>query len=160
MNGEIVILGIVIGMAIIPLIMLLDKGHLARNENEKGMHIIKLVDLSVGVSVIAVICAIALFSFCLSSDVTPEITELAIEHLWQDENGYYFSDEMGHVYLLEANIPSAKIREMFTYKEILYGDMPKQRFKKLEEGGIYECTYYLHGRGGMRLSIGEKEMEE
>ena len=158
MNGEIVISGIVIGMALILLIMLL--GHPARNENEKWMYIIKLVGISVGVSATVVICAIALFSFCLSSDVTPEITELTIEHLWQDENEYYFSDEMGHVYLLEDNIPSTKITEMFAYKEILYEDMPKQRFKKLEEGGIYECTYYLHGRGGMRLSIGEKEMEE
>ena len=158
MYGEIAILSTGVGMAIILLIMLL--GYPARNENEKGMYIIKLVGLSVGVSVTVVICAIALFSFCLSSDATPEITELTIEHLWQDENEYYFSDEMGHVYLLEDNIPSTKITEMFTYKEILYEDMPKQRFKKLEEGSIYECTYYLHGRGGMRLSVGEKEMKE
>jgi len=80
----------------------------------------------------------------------PKTIEVSIEYLWEEEREYYFADENGFVYmignLLERN------------EEILYDDMPKQRFKKLKEGGMYDCLYLP--AGSKRISVSEREIEE
>ena len=78
---------------------------------------------------------------------------LTILHTWEEGGQYYFSDELGYVYLIacrgEFTIPKREIR---------YDDMPKIRYGKLKEGHRYHVEYALRG-GDVRLSLGEKEME-
>ena len=78
----------------------------------------------------------------------PKTIELTIEHLWEEDNEYYFADSNGSVY------------ELGNYRDvsdkIMYNDMPKQRFERLNEGSRYEVEYI----SGMDfwISISEKEI--
>ena len=101
----------------------------------------------IGAVLILIVCVgfLSLFLYSIFYATRPETTELTIEHLWVEDNGYYFSDSRGHVYNL-GNIGD----------EILYEDLPKQRFQKLVEGNVYECVY-LSG-GAKRISVSEKEI--
>ena len=104
----------------------------------------------IGAVMILIVCVayLALFLYSIFYATPPETTELTIEHLWVEDNGYYFSDSGGQVYNLGNQRASGE--------EILYEDLPKQRFKKLEEVGMYECVYLLGGEE--RISISEKEI--
>ena len=77
----------------------------------------------------------------------PETIELTIEHLWEEDNNYYFADSNGSVYIL------GNYRDI--NEKIMYDEMPKQRFERLNEGSRYEIEY-ISGLNNW-ISISEKK---
>lgn len=78
----------------------------------------------------------------------PKIVELSIEHLWEEDNKYYFADTNGVVYQLGNN--------QGYHEKILYDDMHKQRFEELNASNRYEVVF-IEGLNNW-ISISEKEM--
>lgn len=99
---------------------------------------------------IACACAMILVIYITFVPDSVKTTNVTIEHLWEEEDKYYFADTNGTVF------------ELVNYREanekVLYNDMPKQRFEKLNEGNRYEIEY-ISGLDSW-LSISEKEIEK
>lgn len=74
---------------------------------------------------------------------------LTINHLWVEDNEYYFADNNGSIYQL-GNYRAAN-------DKILYNDMPKQRFEKLNVDSSYEVEYV--SKMDWWISINEKEIK-
>ena len=115
------------------------------------MGIIKNLCFAIGVGLLIAGCIYG--TVIILSDMSyqnqPETIELIIEHLWEEDNNYYFADNNGRVY------------ELGDYRDvsdkILYDDLPKQRFERLSKGSRYEIRYI----SGMDfwISISEKGIE-
>ena len=78
----------------------------------------------------------------------PKTIELTVEHLWEEDSKYYFADNDGNIYML------GNYRDVSD--KIVYSDMPKQRFGRLNEGNRYEIEY-ISGLDTW-ISISEKEV--
>jgi len=100
------------------------------------------------IMVIAVgICGI-MFYFVPSPQLI-HTTNITIEHLWEEDDKYYFSDDGGFVY---------KMRDRQAFgTQIMYDDLAKTRFEKLKEGGQYKVEYRCDW--DVRVSISEGVME-
>ena len=81
----------------------------------------------------------------------PETIELTIEHLWEENNNYYFADRDGNIYKL------GNYRDI--NDKIMYDDMPKQRFERLNEGSRYEIKYISGLDNWISISEEVKENE-
>ena len=85
----------------------------------------------------------------INEQYRPKTIELTIEHLWEEDNEYYFADSNGSVY------------ELGNYRDvsdkIMYSEMPKHRFERLNVGSRYEIKY-ISGIDYW-ISISEKEIE-
>jgi len=76
-------------------------------------------------------------------------TNITIEHLWEENDEYYFSDEEGFVY---------RMRDGQAFgTQIMYDNLAKTRFEKLKEDGQYKVEYRCDW--DVRISISEKEIE-
>ena len=77
-----------------------------------------------------------------------ETIELTIEYLWEEDSKYYFADSNSNVYKL-GNYRKRN-------DKIMYDDLPKQRFERLNVDSRYEVEYI----SGMDYwsSISEKEV--
>lgn len=107
--------------------------------------------VTIGVVSAALVCVFGCF-LCfeyINEQNQPETIELTIEHLWEEDNNYYFADDNGRVY------------ELGNYRDvsdkIMYDEMPKQRFDRLNVGSRYEIKY-ISGID-FWISISEKGIE-
>ena len=89
-------------------------------------------------------------SFIVLNSLTehPKEIELTIEHLWEENNKYYFADNNDNVYKL------GNYRDV--NDKIVYDDLPKQRFERLNVDSRYEIEY-ISGLD-FWISISEKEV--
>ena len=113
------------------------------------MGIIKNLCFAIGVGLLISGCiygAVIILSD-MSYQNQPETIELTIEHLWEEDNNYYFADSNGSVYIL------GNYRDI--NEKIMYDEMPKQRFERLNEGSRYEIEY-ISGLNNW-ISISEKK---
>lgn len=99
------------------------------------MGIIKKLWFAICAGLLIAGCIFGTFSILkLTNEANQSKTiELTIEHLWEENNKCYFADNNGSVY------------ELGNYRDvsdkIVYSELPKQRFDKLNEGSRYEIKY-------------------
>ena len=102
----------------------------------------------IGLILVVGCCIYASFIVLNSLTEQPETIELTMEHLWEEDSKYYFADSNRNVYKL------GNYRDVSD--KIVYDDLPKQRFERLNVGSRYEVKYI----SGMDfwISISEKEI--
>ena len=109
-----------------------------------------LITAAVIVIIVTCVISFAMIFLKVVNQNQPETTELTIEHLWEEENKYYFANNNDNVYML------GNYRDI--NDKIMYSEMPKQRFERLNKGSKYEIKYV----SGLDywISISEKEVKK
>ena len=112
----------------------------------------KIESVLVTVGVLVLIGCIVGFAIIILKDMSyqnqPETINLTMEHLWEEDSKYYFTDNNNNVYML------GNYRDVSD--KIMYDDLPKQRFERLNKGSRYEIRYV----SGLDywISISEREI--
>lgn len=115
----------------------------------------------VAILLLASVAVAGFMSYDLYTDITnPKTKTLTIMHTWEEGGKYYFADEVGCVYKMDTLCKG----DFWKEGEILYDNLPKTRFEKLEEGQNYRVEYVVITQGlimqkNVRLSLGEEEVE-